>query len=64
MAIQKKSLTGAATSKHKGADGISAKKPEAKREEPARSAAKKLAVAKVATAKLTTAKMALLRRLS
>jgi hypothetical protein len=61
MAIQKKSLIGAAASKPKEADGTSGRKPE----QPAKSAAaKKLAVAKLATAKLATAKLRTLRRLS
>ncbi len=58
MAIQKKSLSGAAKAKPKG-DG-----PGAKPEQPAKStAAKRLAVAKLATAKLSTEKLATLRKL-
>jgi hypothetical protein len=60
MAIKKKSLIGAAPSKHNEASGT-----DKKSEQPAKSApAKKLAVAKLATAKLSTAKLALLRRIT
>jgi hypothetical protein len=63
MAIQKKSLVGAASSKAKGTEG--AGKPAAKPEQPVKAAeARKLAVAKLATAKLATAKLRTLRRLS
>jgi hypothetical protein len=59
MAIQKKSLSGAAKAKPKG-EGPSGTKPE----QPAKStSARKLAVAKLATAKLSTEKLATLRRL-
>jgi hypothetical protein len=64
MAIQKKSLIGAASAKPKEADGVSTK-PGTELGEPVRtSSAKKLAVAKLATAKLSTAKLRTLRRLS
>ncbi len=64
MAIQKKSLIGAAPAKPKEADGVGTK-PGEKLGEPVRSsAAKKLAVAKLATAKLSMAKLRTLRRLS
>jgi hypothetical protein len=59
MAIQKKSLSGAAKAKPKS-DGPNGGKPE----QPAKStAAKRLAVAKLATAKLSTEKLATLRKL-
>jgi hypothetical protein len=60
MAIQKKSLIGAAAAKNKEGGGRSTKPAE-----PAKSApAKRLAVAKLATAKLSTAKLQTLRRLT
>jgi hypothetical protein len=60
MAIQKKSLSGAAKAKPKG-DGASGRKPE----QPAKSTAdRRLAVAKLATAKLSTEKLATLRRIT
>jgi hypothetical protein len=63
MAIQKKSLVGAASSKAKGAEDAGGK-PAAKPEQPVKAAeARKLAVAKLATAKLATAKLRTLRRL-
>jgi len=61
MAIQKKTLTGAATSKVKDAGG---RKPEASPEQSAKSSeVKRLTMAKLATAKLSTAKLQTLRRL-
>jgi hypothetical protein len=60
MAIQKKSLSGAAKAKAES-EGPSGGKPE----QPAKStAAKRLAVAKLATAKLSTEKLATLRKLT
>jgi hypothetical protein len=65
MAIQKKTLTGAASSRSKEAAGASGKKPDARPEQPEKlAAARKLAVAKLATAKLSTAKLMTLRKLS
>ncbi len=65
MAIQKKSLTGAAASAGKEAADVRGKQPEAKPEQPEKSAAaRRLAVAKLATAKLSTAKLMTLRKLS
>jgi hypothetical protein len=65
MAIQKKSLVGAAAAKPKEADGTSGQTPGAKAVEPAKlAAARKLAVAKLATAKLSTARLAFLKKLS
>ena len=59
MAIQKKSLSGAAKAKPKG-ESLSGRRPE----QPAKStAARRLAVAKLATAKLSTEKLATLRKL-
>jgi hypothetical protein len=59
MAIQKKSLRGAARAKPKS-DGPNGGKPE----RPAKSTApRRLAVAKLATAKLSTEKLATLRKL-
>jgi hypothetical protein len=60
MAIQKKSLSGAAKAKPKS-DAASGRKPE----QPANpTAARRLAVAKLATAKLSTEKLATLRKLT
>jgi hypothetical protein len=65
MAIQKKSLIGAAAAKPKETDAVSGLKPGMEPVEQAKSsAAKKLAVAKLATAKLSTAKLKTLRRFS
>jgi hypothetical protein len=64
MAIQKKSLAGAAA-KVKEAGGTGGTKPGAKPVETAKlAAARKLAVAKLATAKLSTARLAFLKKLS
>jgi hypothetical protein len=64
MAIQKKSLAGAAPAKLKEARGIGNTKPGAKPAEPAKlAAARKLAVAKLATAKLSTARLAFMKKL-
>jgi hypothetical protein len=64
MAIQKKSLIGAATAKPKETDGGGTSKPGAEPVELAKpSAARKLAMAKLATAKLSTAKLRTLRKL-
>jgi hypothetical protein len=65
MAIQKKSLIGAAATKNQKAEGATGTKAEANPTGPAKPAAsRKLAVAKLATAKLSTAKLTTLRRLS
>jgi hypothetical protein len=60
MAIQKKSLRGAAAEKDTESSGRSAK--PAKPAEPG--AARRLAVAKLATAKLSTAKLQTLKKLT
>jgi hypothetical protein len=65
MAIQKKSLVGAAASKLEATDRPSDSKPKAKPEQPTKpAAAKKLTVAKLATAKLSTAKLLAIRRIT
>jgi hypothetical protein len=65
MAIKKKPLIGAASSKRREGDATGSQKPGAKSEQLAKSTpAKKLAVAKLATAKLSMAKLATLRKIT